>query len=97
MSVGLPVTKEEIDIRSGDLARAFQKNFQQVQTLKAYLDATPDEDLITLGYTPNEVAVLKTAVADLAELTNIAKGLATLTTAKDFTTFVSQLWGVGAF
>lgn len=97
MSVGLPVTKSEIDSRAGDIARTLQATFNDVVTMKAYLDATPEGDLIALGYTANEVAVLKTSFNDLAQLTRIWHGLEGLTGPKDFTQFVRQLWGVGAF
>lgn len=97
MSVGLPVTKNELDERAGDLARTFQRAFDDVGTLKGYLDATPDADLELLGYTAQEIATLKTAVTDLGQLTTIWVGAAALPDAKDFRTFVRQLWGVGAF
>lgn len=97
MSVGLPITKNEVDGRIGDLARNFQRNFQQVETLKLYFDATPDPDLIALGYTSQEVAILKTAVNDLNQLLNIWLGQDTLEDPKNFTTFVRQVWGLGAF
>ena len=97
MSVGLPATKQEIDSRAGDIARAFQRTFADVVTLQSYLAATPDGDLVTLGYSANEVAVLKTAFTDLTQLGTIWTGSAALAQAKDFRTFVRQLWGVGAF
>lgn len=97
MSVGLPVTKQELDQRAGDLARTFQRAFTDVATLKGYLDASPDTDLETLGYSPAEVATLKTSVTDLGQLATIWVGAAALPAAKDFRTFVRQLWGVGAF
>jgi hypothetical protein len=97
MSVGLAVTKDEIDARSGDISRAFQRLFGDVVTLQQYLLSTPTEDLIALGYTDNEVAVLKTAFTDLTELANIWIGQAALAAPKDFRAFVKQLWGVGAF
>jgi len=97
MSVGLPVTKQEIDTRAGDLARAFQDHFGDVGTLQMYLEATPNADLVALGYTDQEVATLKTAFADLTQLTTIWTGTAALPAAKDFRIFVRQLWGVGAF
>lgn len=97
MSVGLPVTKEEIDTRAGDIARTFQRVFEDVGTMKVYLDATDEAALVALGYTSNEVAVLKTAWSDLAQLASIWIGEAALPTAKDFRQFVRQLWGVGAF
>lgn len=97
MSVGLAVTKAEIDTRAGDCARSFQRSFAQVVTLKAYLDATPDADLITLGYSQAEVTNLKTAVGELNQLMTIWNGTANLAVAKDFKVFVSRIWGLGAF
>jgi hypothetical protein len=97
MSVGLPVTKSEIDARAGDLARAFQDHFGDVVTMQSFLVAKPNADLEAMGYTPDEVATLKTAFADLTELGQIWIGAAALASAKDFRVFVSRLWGVGAF
>jgi hypothetical protein len=98
MSVGLPVTKQEIDSRSGDIARAFQRLAGDTATLKGYLDATPEQTLIDLGYTSNDVAVLKTSITDLEQLlVKIGYGQEPLAAAKDFTVFLRQLWGVGAY
>ena len=97
MAVGLGVTKQEIDARAGDVARGFQKLFDDVATMKGYLDATPNQDLVALGYTDSEVATLKTAWGDLWTLGELWSGHATLPAAKDFRTFVRQLWGVGSF
>jgi len=97
MSVGLPVTKQEIDSRAGDIARMFQRQFEDVATMQGYLTATPEADLIALGYTADEVASLKTAFSDLAQLARIWTGGEALAAPKDFRVFVSRLWGVGAF
>jgi hypothetical protein len=97
MPVGLPVTKDEIDARSGDLARSFQNSFGDVLTLQGYLDATDQATLEALGYTPEDVATLKTAISDLAQLGRIWAGAEALPDPKDFRTFVRRLWGVGAF
>lgn len=97
MSVGLPVTKGEIDSRAGDIARNFQKSFENVATMHAYLQQTADADLVALGYTSQEVAVMKSAYADLALLGRVWAGLEPLPEAKDFRAFVRQLWGVGSF
>jgi len=98
VSVGLPVTKQEIDSRSGDLARAFQRLAGDTSTLKGYLDGATEEVLVELGYTTNEVAVLKTAITDLQQLlVAIGYGNEALATPKDFTAFLRQLWGVGAY
>lgn len=97
MSVGLAVTKQEIDTRAGDTARAFQRAFEDVLTMQSYLVATDEPTLIALGYTAQEVAVLKTSFADLLQLEKIWHGVEALPAPKDFTQFVRQLWGVGAF
>lgn len=97
MSVGLPVTKDEIDIRAGDLARTFQRAFGDVVTMQSFLVATPEADLIELGYTADEVATLKTAFTDLMQLGDIWIGAEALPAPKDFRVFVSRMWGVGAF
>jgi hypothetical protein len=97
MSVGLPISKSEIDARAGDLARAFQDHFADVVTMQAFLTKTPNADLETLGYTPDDVATLKTAFADLTQLGEIWIGSAALAAPKDFRVFVSRLWGIGAF
>jgi hypothetical protein len=97
MSVGLPASKTELDARSGDIARAFQKNFGDVVTMQQYLLATSEADLVALGYTSGEVATLKTAFTDLMQLGEIWTGSAALPAPKDFRTFVSRLWGVGAY
>jgi ABC-type transporter Mla subunit MlaD len=98
MSVGLPVTKQEIDSRSGDIARTFQRLAGDTATLKGYLDGATEQVLLDLGYTSNEVAVLKTAISDLEQLViRIGYGSEALASPKDFTVFLRQLWGVGAF
>ena len=97
MSVGLAVTKAEIDTRAGDLARAFQRNFEDVATLQGYLEQTPNADLIALGYTDQDVATLKSASSDLSQLGRIFAGQEALTAPKNFRAFVRLLWGVGAF
>ena len=97
MSVGMAVSKSEIDARSGDITRQFQKSFDDVLTLQSFLVDTPDADLVALGYTQQEVTVLKSAFNDLAQLTQIWTGNQNLTNAYDFRTFVKQVWGVGSF
>lgn len=97
MPVGLAVTKAEIDSRAGDIARSFQRQFEDVATMQGYLTATAESDLIALGYTADDVASLKTAYNDLAQLARIWAGAEPLAAAKDFRVFVSRLWGIGAF
>ncbi len=96
MSIGIIATKGEIDSRMGQLARDYQKVFRDLAILKAYFDSTTDPTLIALGYTAGEVAILKSAITDLNQLYQISISAANLAVAKDFNTFVRQLWGVGA-
>lgn len=98
MAVGLAVTKSEIDSRSGDLARSFQRLAGDTATLKGYLDQTPEQTLVDLGYASGDVAVLKSAIGDLHQLVvTIGYGQEALPAPKDFTAFLRQLWGIGAF
>ena len=97
MAVGFATTKTEIDARAGDIARGFQKHFDDVATMQGFLTRTSNTDLEALGYSPDDVATLKTAFTDLAQLGRIWGGLEPLATAKDFRTFVARLWGVGSF
>jgi hypothetical protein len=96
MSVGFVVSKGEIDSRMGDLARSFQKLFRDEVIMKSYFDSTADADLVALGYEEGEVAILKSAIADLDHLRRIALGEEALAASKDFTAFLRLLWGVGA-
>jgi hypothetical protein len=98
MAVGLPVTKQEIDNRAGDMARAFQRLAGDVTTLKGFLDSSDEASLVELGYTPNEIAILKSGISDLEQLVvQIGSGNQALPEPKNFTQFLRQLWGVGAF
>ena len=97
MSVGLAITKSEINTHVGNLARSFQKNFKDVVTMQQYLADTLDVDLVELGYTQPEVAVLKAAFADLEQLGRIWIGTAALAAPKDFRQWVKKLAGIGAF
>jgi hypothetical protein len=97
MAVGYALQRAEIDARAGEITRHFQKAFDDVAVMQGFLTRTVDADLIALGYTANDVALLKTAFADLTQLGRIFLGAEPLPAVKDFRTFVGQLWGVGAF
>lgn len=93
--VGLPTSKNEIDNVAGAIARDLNVLMKRVTVLKAYLDQTPDADLVTMGYSVGDVALLKSAFADAAQLEGIFRGAGTLAEAKDFRAFLRQLWGLG--
>ena len=96
MSVGILATKGEIDSRMGEIARGQQKVFKELSILKGYLDSTADTDLVAMGYTEGEVAILKSAAADMTQFSEVFVGKVAVSPAKDFSAFVRLLWGVGA-
>lgn len=95
--VGLAITKQEIDARAGGLARQAQMLFRDITTLQVFLERSTVESLEGLGYTADDVTLLKTAIGDLAELANVYKGGQALPQPKDFRTFVARIGGIGAF
>ena len=97
MAVGYALSKGEIDARAGEISRMFQKAFDDVAVMKGFLDRTVDADLVAIGYTADDVALLKTAFSDLTQLGRIFIGGEALAAPKDFRTFVARLWGVGSF
>lgn len=98
MSVGLPVTKDEINARAGDIARAWQALAQDVITMNGYLASTPDPDLLALGFTDVDIAQMKSGIADAEQhMIRIGYGHEALAAPKDFTAFLRLMWGVGSF
>jgi hypothetical protein len=92
MAIGLPVDKATLDVQSGDVARRLNIAFQDVFDMGYYLDGKSEADLVELGYTAQEVAVLKTAYTDLVQLAQIYRGELALAAAKDFRAFARQLF-----
>ena len=95
MSAGLIVTKTELDTRIGNICKVFNINFKEAFSMKEYFDATADQTLLDMGYNTQDIANMKTAFNDLAQLNLIWQGISNLETPKDFTAFVSRLWGTG--
>lgn len=94
MSVGMPVTKGDVDSQAGQVTLQLREAFRAVAMFRTWLAATPDADLVAMGYTSGEVATLKSALNDLDQLRTIYEGGAALATAKDFRTFAKLLTGV---
>jgi len=96
MAVGFPRARADIDQRAGTLYVSLRNLLDEVDRFEAFLAATPDVDLeaAPTNYTAGEVAVLKSAFADLAKLGTIFRGTGTQTPAYDFRTFANQLAGV---
>lgn len=96
MSVGLNPSKSEIDTMAGVIARDVQSALNRVRDFQYFLAGKSDADLIASGYLQAEVDVLRSAYADLVQLTAIYTGAGPLAAAKDFRTFVRRIFGMGA-
>lgn len=96
MAAGFPRARADIDQRAGTLAITIRNAFDEVGRFKAFLDATPNEDLeaAPTNYTETEVAYLKSAFADLARLAAIYRGEDIQADPYDFQTFARYLVGV---
>jgi hypothetical protein len=95
-TVGIPVDKFAVDSAAGNLARAIEQWYPGVQKMQQYLLAAPEADLEAppFNYSPENIAVLKSAFNDLSLLVEIYLGTATLDTARDLGTFSRRLAGL---
>jgi len=96
MAVGRPVDKQSLDNSVGALAAQIQVWATRVPDFKAWLDTIPDDDLEKppFNYSDNDVAVLRSAVADMLLLAEIYTGHQEISPARDLSTFVRRLAGV---
>ena len=94
MTVGYSASKGEVDSTIGMVALNLREAFDAIRHFKIWLDAKPDADLTTMGYTANDIATLRSAYVDLLKLANIYEGTATQSPAYDFRTFAKLLTGV---
>lgn len=95
MSAGISITKNEIDQAISAIGQDMHMVMIRSVEFKYWLDGIPDGDLTTLGYTAGDIANLRTAVADCKQISDIFNGLANLSVAKDFRTFLRRVWGFG--
>lgn len=95
MTLGLQPPKAQVDETVGAQTRALNVLFTEIGAFKAWLDGETDTDLADLGYTPGEVAELRSAYVDLDQLRTIYIGAASLASAKDFRTFAKRMWHFG--
>lgn len=94
MSVGFSADKAAIDQRAGSLTYQLRETFNQVQTVKAWLDSKLDSDLTALGYSSAEVTTLRAAFTDLDNLRKVAHAQGTQAAANDFFFNAGKLTGL---
>lgn len=92
--VGFPTDKNTLDARAGNIAIQVRDSLDAASRLKAWLDTKTEADLVALGYTSAEVAVLKSAFTDLSALRSVATAGQTVPTANNFLFWSAQLCGV---
>jgi hypothetical protein len=93
--IGIAVNKAALDKLTGETAQAINEALKDARDIQIYLLATSQADLNGMGYTDQEVTVLKSAYTDLDKLHQIFVGVINLPAAQDFRAFAKQLWGVG--
>lgn len=94
MSVGYEVDKPTLDRTVGSLVVQLRSTFEQVASLKAWLDARQDSELTTLGYTSDDVTLLRSSFTDLNNLQKIAHAQGTQSNANDFFFNAGRLTGL---
>lgn len=95
MSVGLTLSKADLDNRAASIALDLRNVLYRVQVFKAALDTLSVAQLQALGYatSPDEASILKSSFTDLDKLRTIYEGTGTQGTTYDFRTFAKQLTG----
>lgn len=94
MSAGFQVTKDALNQRAGSIVVAGEAWFEDVQRMAAWLTATPDADVVALGFTQGEVSALKSAFTDLGNLRDTAYGQRTQAQASNFFFWAAKLRGI---
>jgi hypothetical protein len=94
MAVGFQITKPDLDTNIGSISRSVNQWAENITRYKATVDGLSEQDLEKLGYTPDDVALLKSAVNDLGHLARIYYGQDEQTPAYDFRTFSLRLAGL---
>lgn len=92
--VGFPTDKATLDARAGNIAIQVRDSLDAASRLKAWLDTKTEADLVALGYTSAEVAVIKSAFTDLAALRAVATAGQTVPAVNNFLFWSAQLCGV---
>lgn len=94
MSVGFAISKFDIDNAAGSVARMISSWSEQSMRLATQLDTIPNPDLVAMGFTEDDVALLRSAVNDMNKLAGIYLGQQEQTPAYDFRTFSKRLTGI---
>lgn len=94
MTVGFPVAKLDIDSTVGQICLQLRDSISRVPVIQGRINAMSDADLQALGYSVDDITLLKAVITDLVALQQIAFGQGVLPNAYDFRTNVSKVTGI---
>lgn len=94
MAVGFPVNKSDVDNTLGQISIQLRDSIFRVPGFKARIDAMTDSDLLGLGYTADDITLLRACLVDLLQIFSVATGVATQPTVYDFRTNIAKVTGV---
>jgi hypothetical protein len=94
MSVGIPVDKATLDRTIGNCIIGLHNQFATIEKIQAYLAARDTPTLMGMGYTEDDVTLVKSAFSQLTALIAIAEGQGTQAEENNFFFFADQLTGL---
>lgn len=74
MAVGYSIDKGTINNTLGSLVVALRENLVAAERINEIVWAMPEDKLIELGYTTEEVTLLKASISELAALARVSTG-----------------------
>lgn len=96
MTVGLPLTKDTLDTRLGQIALNLRQQLDEAFRLNVRLSELTTAELVALGYNEvdkQEVSIMKSAYGDLAHLADVANNRGTQSASNDFFFWARKLLG----
>ena len=97
MPVNQP-SRQQLDALIRQATLGVRTALDNVGELKAQLDTIPDATLKGVGegyeYTADDVSNIRSSLADLEHLRQVANGAATQAGQSDFFTFPRRVWGI---
>lgn len=94
MAAGFDVTKADLDRRMGSAVVGLREAFAQISRIQEYLGRMTEEDLTAMGYSVEEISLIKSAFNDLVALKSVAEGDEAHPDATDFFAWGSKLTGL---
>ncbi len=93
--IGVPITQDRVNQVLGGLAQRLKTDFEEVATLKAWSDITPQETIEALGFNVDDAFLIKLIIQELDQLRTIYTGAANLANVKDFRVQAQKAIGLG--